>query len=142
MVKAITHIIKNDGDCAALIGQNEAGDTVKVYPMIATQKEALPLVSVWMTGRKPEFCRGQRPTTFNYTYEVHVYSGDYDEAEAIMAAIINALEETNISPVINGVKFTDRVRNVDSFDKGYIEEYKAYNRIGVFEAPVNEDQAS
>lgn len=139
MVKGITYIIKNDSTCQTLIGQNEAQDTVKVYPMQATQKESLPVVTVWKTGRLPEFCKGQRPTTFNYTYEVHVYAASYDGCEAIMNAVINALEETNVSSAINGVRFTDRIRNVDFIDREYIESYKCYNMVGIFQAPVNED---
>jgi hypothetical protein len=142
MVKGITHIIKNDSNCQTLIGLNAAGTTVKVYPVISTQGEALPLVSVSLSGREPEFCRGQRPTTFNYSYEVNVYAGDYDEAEAIMDAVIDALEDKDVSSPVNGVQFTDRIRNVNSLDGNYIEEYKAYNRVGRFEAPVNESPAT
>jgi hypothetical protein len=142
MVKAITHIIKNDATAGPLIGANIANDTKKVYPIIATQKEALPLVTVWQVGRKPEFCRGQRPSTFNMTYEVHVFATDYDELNDISVAIIDAIEEADISNEINGVRFTDRIRNTDMRDVGYIEEYKAYSKMLLFEAPVYEDQAT
>jgi hypothetical protein len=142
MVKAITYILANDATVATLVGQNAAADAVKVYPVIATQTESLPLVTVWQVGRSPEFCRGQRPTTFNYSYEVHVYAGDYDVAGAIAEAVIDAIETAVISSAINGVNFTDRIRNTNSKDGDYIKEYKAYWKILTFEAPVNEDQAT
>lgn len=142
MVKGLIYIIINDSTCQTLIGQNAAADTYKVYPVIATQEEISPLVTVFETGRKPEFCRGQRSTTFNYSYEIHVFSDDYDKSRDILNAIIDAVENKSVRDPINGVVFTDRIRNIDAFDKEYIEAYKLYHRVGLFEAPTNEDQST
>jgi hypothetical protein len=142
MVKGITYILVNDATVTSLVGENAAGDTTKVYPVIATQDEAMPLVTVWQVARTPQFCKGQRSTTFNYGYEVHVFAKDYDAAVAIGNAIIDALETQDISSPINGVLFTDRIRNTDSKDGDYIEQYKSYRRILNFETMVNESQAT
>lgn len=142
MVKGITYILVNDSTVATLVGMNAANDTVKIYPVIATQEEALPLVTVWQASRSPQFCKGSRPTTFAYGYEVHVYAKDYDQAGDIAEAIIDALEDANISAPINGVTFTDRIRNTNMQDGEYIDKYKAYMKVLSFEAPVNEDQAT
>lgn len=142
MVKAITYIIKNDATVASLIGQNADGTVTKVYPVIATQREKYPFVNVRQSSRTPEECRGQRPTTFNYTYEVSIYAEDYDETTDISRAIIDALENTDISSPINGVEFTDRIRNTNEIDAEYVEEYACYAKVVSFASVVNEDQAT
>lgn len=142
MVKGITHILTHDATVISLVGENKAADTIKVYPVIATQDETLPLVTIWQTSRVPQFCKGQRSLTFNYSYEIHVYAKDYDEVGSISEAIIDALEEQAISSPINGVVFSDRIRNTNSKDGDYIDKYKAYTKILSFETVVNEDQAT
>lgn len=142
MLKGINYILVNDSVVASLVGTNEAGDTVKVYPIVATQEEALPLVTTWEAGRIPEQCKGVRPTTFNYTYEIHVYAKDYDEANAICDAIIVALEEIDTEDPINGVQFDYGIRNTNRRDVGYIAEYKAISKVLTFEATVNEGPAT
>lgn len=140
MVKGIISILINDDDVQELIGLNALGDTYKVYPVVATQAESLPMATVWQTGRVPEFCKGSVPTTFNYTYEVNIYANDYDQISDIASAMISAVIQADVSNPVNGVKFTDKIRNTDSKDGGYVEQYKAYNRILFFEVPVNESQ--
>lgn len=142
MVKAITYIIKNDATCVALIGNNRDDDTVKVYPVIATQREDYPFVNVRQSGRVPIECRGQRPTSFEYTYDVNVYTKDYDSCETISRAIIDALENQSITDPINGVTFTDRIRNVNEFDADYVDEYECYAKVVQFASVVHEDQAT
>ena len=142
MVKGITYILVHDSEVGALVGANAAADTKKIYPVISTQKEDLPLVTVWEVSRIPEQCKGQRSTTFNYTYEVHVYSKDYDAGNSICNEITTALEEQRVKDPINGVKFATRIRNTNRRDAGYIEDYKAYSKVLTFEAGVYEDQTT
>lgn len=141
MVRAITYIIRN-GTTGALIGDNLQEDTKKVYPVIGTQTERMPLVTVRLAGRVPEFCRGQRPTTFNYSYEVYVYAKSYDQIEQISSAIIDDLETQSIASIINSVRFTDRIRNTNMVDGDYVEEYKAYQRVVSFSSVVDESQTT
>lgn len=142
MVRAITHILKNGVNTAPLIGDNIQADTKKVYPVIATQFERFPLVTVRLAGRTPEFCRGQRPTTFNYSYDVYLYANSYDQIEQIASAVIDDLETQSIASPINGVKFTDRIRNTNSLDADYVDEYKCFQRVISFASVVDESQAS
>jgi len=142
MVKGITYIINADATCGTLIGANSAGTKKKVYPVTVSQNEEPPFVTVWQTSRVPDFCKGSRATRFTYTYEVHVFALDYDAINSISTAIIDALENTSITATINGVKFQDRILNMDSRDGGWIEQYKMYSKILVFQAPVHEDQAT
>lgn len=143
MLKGINYILVNDSVVASLVGMNEEGDTVKVYPIIATQEEKLPLVTTWEIGRIPEECKGVTPTTFNYSGEVHVFAKDYDEANAICNAIEIALQEADVeSGAINGVQFDYAIRVTNRRDGGYIAEYKAIQKILTFEAVVNESPAT
>ena len=147
MVKGITYILASNVITSGLIGQstgdNEDGTTAKVYPVIATQKESLPLVTVWETGRVPQKCRGKMAMDFIYQYEVHVYSLDYDELNAICNAVESALYEQNVdSGPVNGVKFRSKIESTNRRDVGYIEEYKAYSKVMTFEAMVYEGSAT
>lgn len=137
MVKGITYILVH-GTTGPIVGSNAMGDTKKVYPVIGTQKESFPFVTVWEAARVPEFCKGQRPSTFNYSYEIHVYAKDYDQLNTICQLITNDLEDADLSAPINGVEFTDRIRNTSRKDGGYIEDYKVYNKVLTFETVVNE----
>lgn len=142
MVKAITYILVNDSTVASLVGDNGAANTAKVYPVIATQSEKYPFVVVSQAARTPEFCRGQRPTTFNYRYEVAIVARDYDDIDALQDAVIDAIENKAINAAINGVTFTDRIRNTNSFDAEYLEKYECYQRVLIFESVVNESQVT
>jgi len=142
MVKGINYILVNDATVGSLVGANAAGDTKKVYPVIGTQKEQFPFVTVWETSRVPDECKGQRATSFSYTYEVHVYAKDYDEVNDISEAVADALEDAVLTSPINGVVFSDRIRNTNRRDGGYIEDYKVYNKVLTFESRAYEDQAT
>jgi hypothetical protein len=142
MVKAITYILVNDATVASLVGDNREADTAKVYPVIATQTEKYPFVVVRQSSRVPEYCRGQRPSTFNYTYDVIIVAKDYDELEALQTAVIDAIENQAISSTINGVRFTDRIRNTNSEDGEYIEQYECHQRILSFAGVVHESQVT
>jgi len=142
MVKAITYILKEDSTVGALLGNNAAGTKKKVYPMYATQKEDFPLITVWEVGRVPEQCKGQRSTSFRYSYEVHVFDRSYDSIEALAIAASNALEDAVVTSPVNGVQFTTRIVNVNRRDGGYIDDYKAYSKILSFEATTNEGQST
>lgn len=142
MVKALTYILANDATVASLVGDNGAANTAKVYPVIATQAERYPFVVVRQAARLPEFCRGQRPTTFNYTYDVAIVAKDYDELDALQEAVIDAIEDASVSATINGVRFTDRIRNTNAFDAEYIEKYECYERVLTFAGVVNESQTT
>lgn len=142
MVKGITYIINADSTCSALIGNNLSGNKRKVYPVTVPDKEEPPFVTVWQTSRIPDFCKGSRSTRFTYRYEVHVFALDYDVINNISTAIIDALENADVSAPINGVNFKWKIQNMDSKDGGWIEQYKMYSKILVFEVPVHEDQAT
>ncbi len=142
MVKGVIYILVNNSTVATLVGQNKVSNAVKVYPIIADQSEKMPMVTVFETSRIPEYCKGTRPTMFTYSYDVHVFSLDYDAANSICVAISDALETADISAQINGVKFQDKIRNTNRRDAGYIEDYKAYSKVLTFEAVVYEGQAT
>jgi hypothetical protein len=142
MVKAITYILANDATVVSLVGENGAENTAKVYPVIATQSEKYPFIVVRQAARQPEYCRGQRPTTFNYKYDVAIIAKDYDELDALQVAVIDAIENKSISAAINGVRFTDRIRNTNAIDVEYIEKYECYERVLSFDGVVNESQVT
>jgi hypothetical protein len=147
VVKGPTYILANDVTTAGLIGQsagdNEDGQTTKVYPVISTQKESLPLVTVWETARTPQRCRGKMAVDFIYQYEIHVYSLDYDELNAICNSIETALYNQDVdSGPVNGVKYRSKIETINRRDAGYVEEYKAYSKVMTCEAMVYEGSAT
>ena len=140
MVKAITYILVNNATVGGLVGDNDAANTKKVYPVIATQSERYPFIVVRQASRFPVECRGQRATTFNYEYDVMLIAKDYDDIDALAAAVIDAIEDQSVANTINGVRFTDRIRNTNSQDGEWIEDYEAYSRILSFRGVVDESQ--
>lgn len=146
MVKGVTYILANDSTTAALIGEsagsNEDGQSAKVYPVIATQKESFPLVTVWEIARIPQRCRGKRADSFQYQYEVHVYAKDYDEINSICQAVEVALYEANVDSLVNGVHFQTKIEAINRRDVGYVDDYKAYAKVLTLEAMVYEGQTT
>jgi hypothetical protein len=96
---------------------------------------------VWQVSRTPQQCKGSRASTFDYVYDVHLYSKTYDGLDSLQDAVIDALEDESTG-VINGVTFGSKIRNTNSRDGGYLGDYKVYNRVLTFEATTNESPAT
>lgn len=142
MVKGITYILSNDNNLGPMVGANAAGDTNKVYPVIGTQKEKFPFITVWEVSRVPIKCKGQRPSNFNYVYEVHIYAKSYDQLSELADAVIDALEDKDTSAPINGVLFNGPIQNTNSRDGGFLETFQVYNKVLTFEALTSESPAT
>ncbi len=146
MVKGITYLLATSPTTSNLIGSstttNDDGTSTKVYPVVATQKEAFPLVTVWENGRIPQLCKGKRPNTFTYQYELHVYSLDYDEINSICGAIEEVLFEADVDSPVNGVQFRSKITVTNRRDAGYVDDYKAYSKVISVEAIVYEGQTT
>lgn len=92
MTKGIVAILIADTNLQTLIGENKASDKYKVYPVVVPQGEIHPYIAVRTTSRPPVECKGQRPSAFMPTSTVFCYAQNYEDALAIEAAVIDALD--------------------------------------------------
>ena len=135
MVKGITHILKSNAGVRALIGQNEAGDKYKVYPVMCPNPEKSPYIVVIQTARTPIDCKGSSPTSFDYSYDVYSFDANYDTVVSINHTVIDALDlqtkATHNSVVFDEIRFTNE-------KEAYDKDYRLYAKISSFEAQVDE----
>ena len=135
MVKGITHILKNNATIQGLVGQNVAGNRYKVYPAVCPQPEKYPYIVVRLTGKTPIESK-EAPNTYEYTYDVYSFSNDYDGAEAIDNAVVDALDHI-AEGTHNGVVFSE-IRHTNTVDGNYIEDYGGlFSKISTFIATVD-----
>lgn len=135
MVKGITHILKSDAAFQSAVGQNEAGDKYKVYPVVCPYPEKAPYSVVIQTGKTPIECKGGTPTSFTYTYDVYSFHVNYDTVVTINQAVIDALSLPN-GGTYNGVVFDD-IRFTNERE-AYDKDYSLFAKISSFEAQVDE----
>lgn len=135
MVKGITHILKNNVTIQGIVGENVAGDRYKVYPSFCPTPEKYPYIVVKQTGKAPIESKNA-PTTRIYTYDVYSFDNGYDKAEALDAAVLEALDFKEGTH--NGVVFQE-IRHQNTVDGDFIPDHsELYSKISSFEAWVDE----
>lgn len=137
MVKGITHILTNNAAVQNLVGRNKANTKYKAYPGICGEPEKFPYSIVRQTGKTPVGeCKDGQGSTYDYSYDVFSYHVNYEEAEAIDAAVVNALQGT--SGTHNSVVFTEDIRHINTVDGDYVAEFKLHVKVSSFQATVEE----
>lgn len=138
MVKGITHILTNNATVQNLVGRNAEDDKYKVFPVIVPHPEKHPYVVVRSNGRTP-FGEGKcADNTFTYSYEVHSFHKNYEDAEALDTSVCEALALDN-GGTYNGVEFQEIRAIVRGADGDYVKDYEGlYHKVSTFEAIVNE----
>ena len=138
MVKGITHILTNNATIQGLVGRNAADDKYKVYPVICPHPEKHPYIVVRSSGKVP-FGQGKcADTTFTYSFEVHSFHKNYEDAEVLDNAVISALNLRD-GGVFNGVEFAEIRPGTLGADGDYVSEYEGlFHKVSTFEAEVNE----
>lgn len=134
MVKGITYILKNNAGVQALVGLNAAGDKYKVYPVVAPSSEVHPFITVSLTGKAPIESK-EAPNTRIYTYDVVSYHQNYDGAEALDNAVVEALDWQEGTH--NNVVFQE-IRHTNTVD-GNMEPDGLFSKVSSFEAWVDEN---
>jgi hypothetical protein len=138
MTEGIVAILITDSNVQTLVGMNEGSTKYKVYPVIVPQKEEHPYIVVKTTSRTPVECKGQRPSAFTTSATVYCYAQNYEDALAIEAAVIDALDH-KIWGNYGGVNLQD-IRYVNSIED-FIQTNDGlglYVRMPQFEAQENE----
>ena len=136
MVKGITHILKQTAGVQSLVGLNAAGDKYKVYPVVCPQGEKAPYIVVFQTGKTPIECKGVA-TSYVYTYDVYSVHTNYDTAEGLDAAVVDALN-FKTAGTYNSVVFQE-IRHTNTTDGQYNEDQGLFTKVSSFEAMVDED---
>jgi hypothetical protein len=134
MVKGITYILAGNSTIRNLVGENAAEDKYKVYPNVCPNPEKYPYIVVRQSGKVPIECKDPVPNCFTYSYDVVSYHKNYEDAEALDAAVLAAL--AGVSGTQNGVDF-EEIRFVTSADQ-YVSEYEGLHaKVSSFESMVN-----
>lgn len=121
MVKAITYILENNATVQGIVGQNNAGDKYKIYPVVVPQSETEPYVVVRQTNR---VATGKGCNSYDYTFEVLSYHPSYDDATDLGNAVISAIQ-SQASGSVNGVAyaFSNLTNEADSFSADHGNSY-------------------
>lgn len=135
MLKGAIDILINDATVADLVGNNTAGDKVKVYPGICPQPEHDPFIVLRITSKTDyDPCKGVPATTFEATFDVYIYTKNYEDGDDIANAVKDALDL--VSGTYNEVVF-DEIRYQDMND-GFEDKYALFTKTVTFNAIVNE----
>jgi hypothetical protein len=141
MVKGITYLLKNDATFQARAGQNAAGTKYKVYPGVCPEPETVPYSVVKQTGKVPIDCKGSRPTSYQYSYDVISFHNSYDRVEALDDAVVDCLSRPE-GETVNAddftVEFSD-IRHTNTRDEIYTTQGSTtvlYAKVSSFEAQV------
>lgn len=139
MTEAIISILIADSTVQSLVGtKTTITDEYKVYPLIVPQEEQPPFIVVRMTSRPSIPCKGQRASAFQPTCTVTCYHKVYQDAIALEAAVIDALD-AKAAGTYNGIVLS-YLRYVDSSEnwEPWTDGVGLYSRLPQFEAQVNE----
>jgi hypothetical protein len=138
MVKGITYILINNAEVQALVGRNKANTKYKAYPVICPHPETWPYSVVRQTGRT-KFGDGKcAGSTWTYSYDVYSFHKNYEEAEALDIAVVEALDlfsgGTHNGVVFQEIRPTNTGRDID-----FVVDHNLYGKVSSFEAEVNEN---
>jgi hypothetical protein len=135
MIDGIIKLLTDDSTIRALVGRNKALTKYKVYPVRCPETEQHPFITIWITSKIPYNCKTGRPTTFEYSFEVHSYAVTYDLVDQIDDAVADALDRQE--GTYEGVEFQDIVFKST---KDMFSDYAGglYVRVSTFDATVDE----
>ena len=131
MVESVIDILKNDDVLAALVGNNSTGEKVKIYPVIAPQKEKHPYVTVRQTGK----VRQGKGCSFQGSFAVFSYAENYDDVKEIDLQVVKVMEAVNGG---NNVSFVNLTGTSDDFVFQGDGGGGLYSRISTFDCTYDE----
>jgi Protein of unknown function (DUF3168) len=136
MIKGPIHILKEDATVAGLVGENQAGEKAKVYPVFVPQGEKHPYIVVRQTGKVIQVKNGQNGKEFACTIDVYSYEESYDAVEALDLAVVEAL--TGIQPgTFNAVEI-HMINHENTQDQHVDEPKQLYVKVSSFSLYVTE----
>lgn len=92
MTHALVEWLLGNTTLQNLVGQNEAGDTHKIYQCIVPQDEKPPYVCIRVRSVEPWICKGQASETENDTVEVNCYGESYQDTYILYRAVRQAVD--------------------------------------------------
>jgi hypothetical protein len=92
MISGIIGFLIADETIQTLVGQNLAGDTYKVYPVRAPQKEARPYIVLRRVANDPLQCKSAASSDDKVQFSVVVYAESYSQCEEISEAVRDELD--------------------------------------------------
>jgi len=133
MITGLLQAIKNDATVQSRVGQNQASNTHKVYPVVCPQGEEPPYILVRLGSREPRGAgKSCNPTYDELIVVVASYSDKYSEIENLDSASFHVLE--GATGTIEGSEW-DFIRLVDSKDM-FDESANCFVRISEYKAPL------
>jgi len=125
MINGVIQLLVNDATVKSLVGKNKEDNKWKVYPVVCPQPEQHPYVILRITGRAPEYCKGEKPTDFTYSFNVWCYAKTYqlvNEIDDSITDLLSNYEGTSDGVVFKEIRFVtakDEAVQIDSGDMLY-----------------------
>lgn len=92
MTHALVEWLLGNTTLQNLVGQNEAGDTHKIYQCIVPQDEKPPYVCIRVSSVEPWICKGQASSEENDNIEVNCYGESYQETYVLYRAVRQVID--------------------------------------------------
>ena len=107
MTNGIITILISDSNIQALAGIKQAANVseYKVFPLVVTEGTKPPYIVVRTISKPPIPCKGTRVSSFQPTAQVSCYCKTFEEALALEAAVIDALDNKSAG-TYNGINIS------------------------------------
>lgn len=128
--KVIYDILSTDVNVISLVGDTEAGDGKRIFPLRASYKETLPLIIYNVENVTPTNDKDGVSRLDVVGFEINIYADSYSVIASLSGFVRDALDGfsgTNNGVVVDRMIFTDLT---DGFDEAAqkpitIQEYDA-----------------
>lgn len=95
MIESVINILKDDSEIGSEVGENKAGSTVKVFPVVCPQGEEMPYIICAITGCQEKECKDASGYPHDEIFDVIAYAKNYADVDVIGKRIIDII--TNFS---------------------------------------------
>lgn len=116
MILQAINLMLADATLTAAVGRNKANDTYKIYPIACPQEELQPYILLGITSAQPILCKGVGGQPNEETFDVVVWSEDYEELDTIGRRVIQVLNNA-VGGTIKRLTFVTHKDALDNVSK-------------------------
>lgn len=104
MTHALVEWLLSDTTVQNLVGENEAGDTHKIYQVIVPPDEKPPYVCIRVTSVEPFICKGEASEQENDVVELNCYGETYEDTYILYRAVRQVIDGNTFTSLNDGTE--------------------------------------